>query len=456
MKKPNHRRNHLLQRKRERKRLKRLKSKSKYKGLLSVYERVQLHQIDIDKKVVSNFKSNIYNYLEDEGFITGSEKNNTKITIPKSFNLCENYGQTVKIIRDIVYSMKHNMGEEIEINFSKCQNVDQSALFLLQITRLELQDDFSDLDKRMKVLSSKIKFKVVQSSNPKVNLHLLLCGYLPGANLKDGIVPIDTIGFVKGSKSQKHYFENKKGIIGTRIVNYLNRCLFDNGHSLTATGKNELGNMIGEILNNAEDHSPLNTWYVTANYYQDKDSKGSEKKSQVGVLNLSFLNFGYSIYEGLEQTKDENIEVYSYLDDAFNTLEKGSFTKENLFTLYALQDGVSRLKFEDNSRGTGTMTFINCFYSIGDYENKDRLISPQLSVLSGKTQLFCTNKYRPQQQSNGDFLLSLNKENDLTLPPDKKNLHSLRQKFPGTILSVRFCLNNEHMKDKFEISNERK
>lgn len=160
------------------------------------------------------------------------------------------------------------------------------------------------------------------------------------------------------------------------------------------------------------------------------------------------MNFGFSIYKGLEETKEKNSEMYNALDQLYRSLGVVSFSRENLFTLYALQDGISRLKFEDESRGTGTMTFINCFYAIGDYENTERELAPQLSILSGTTQLICNNKHRPQKTETGNFLFTLNRENSLQKPPDSENLLSLKHDFPGTILSVRFCLNSSNIQKK--------
>lgn len=446
MKKPNVHKDYLLQRKREKKRLKRLRKPRYFHGLNSVFIKEQNFRISVDKKIASNFKSSLYSFLVETKFITGYEKSKLSIQIPKEFSLSENYNKTIETIKDIIYSLWKNVGKEVELDFTNCQVVDQPALFLLQILRLELSNDLLSLDKRLSVLSSKTKFKITESKIQSVNLDLFLCGYLPKVSVKKGLQPIDTLGYIKGSKSQKHFLENRKGIIGTNIVSYIDKCLMHNSYSLTADGKGTLGNMIGEILNNAEDHSPLNTYYVTANYYIDK----GENNENVGILNLSFMNFGYSIYEGLEQTQNDNKEVYSFLNERFIELGKVPFSKENIFTLYALQQGVSRLKYQDKSRGTGTMTFINCFYSIGDYENTARELSPKLSILSGTTHILCNNKYRPFKSSDGSFLLSLNSENDLNKPPDDKNVLSLKYNFPGTILSVRFCLNEAHIQKKLE------
>ena len=458
MKKIYHTSEQLLFVKHERKRLKRLNKNVQYKGIYngikSVYLKEHNFRISVDKKIISTFKSNLYNYLVEQKFLVGSENLTTKIKIPKIFSLCDNYDTTIEVIRDIIASMWDNAGKEIVVDFSECKAVDQSALFLLQIIRLEIESDFNSLDKKLSVLKTKTTFDFIRSSESSVNLHLLLGGYLVDANLDNGIKPIDTLGYIKGSKSQKHYFENKKGVIGTRILNYIDKCLMDNLHCLTPTGKNDIGNMITEILNNAEDHSPLNTYYVNATYYVD-DPDESNLESHVGVLNLSFLNFGYSFYEGFEETKEQNSELYCSLDKAYTNLGNVPFSKENLFTLYALQDGISRLKFEDKSRGTGTMTFINCFFTIGDYENIERSLSPQLSILSGSTQLICDNKYRTFEHDNGYFSLSLNRENDLNIPPDKDNLKSLKYRFPGTILSVKFCLNKNQIQNKIN-GNENK
>lgn len=52
--------------------------------------------------------------------------------------------------------------------------------------------------------------------------------------------------------------------------------------------------------------------------------------------------------------------------------EKGDicFTKDDLYTLYCLQEGISRLKYEDESRGRGTMNFIRAFITLGSFGEK--------------------------------------------------------------------------------------
>lgn len=447
MKKPDPLIQNALQNKREKKRLKRLRKSIIYRGKMSVYEKIQNFQVVHDKRIINQFQSKVYKFLLDKNFITGTESRDRKILFPKIFSLCDNYSESVQSIRNMVFAIWKNAGQTIELDFSKCTKVDQSALFLLQILRLEILGELIKLEKGLKILSARVKFDIEKSAEQSVNFNLFLCGFLSNVEATNDMIPIDTIGYIKGTKSQKSYLENRKGVIGTKIVTYFDKCLRNNLYTLTPKGKNELGNMIGEILNNAEDHSPTNTYYVTANYYIDKGTASNENDA-VGVLNLSFMNFGYSIFEGLEQTKLENFETYDFLEGVYEQCGTKKFSKENMFTLLALQDGVSRLKFEDKSRGTGTMTFINCFYEIGDYQNLERSLLPQLSILSGTTQLICNNSYRPFSDDKGNYFLSLNRDNDLTKPPDPKNLMDVKHGFPGTILSVRFCLSRGHIQKK--------
>jgi len=80
-----------------------------------------------------------------------------------------------------------------------------------------------------------------------------------------------------------------------------------------------------------------------------------------GVCHLTIFNFGQTIYEGLktEQTSGEmknRLRSMSKLHEGYFGI--GGWDEECLWTLYALQDGVSRFydKVKSPSRGTGTIS----------------------------------------------------------------------------------------------------
>jgi hypothetical protein len=407
-------------------------------------------KIKLEEKIIKNYKSKFFDYLVFKRFITGQETAVTNIAIPLGFCLNNYYNETIDILKEITYSVWLNKGKSITIDFTNCKFVGHSALFLLQILRLELTSEFEKLDKRLTVLQTKSDMKIIKSLEHAVNLDLLMCGFLmDNIEVEKHIKPINTLGYLKGQKAQKHYLENRKGKNAKTIVDYINNCLKNNSYELSIDGEKNILDMVGEILSNAEDHSPFNTYYVTANYKQFHYEDGS----MVGELYMSFLNFGFSIYEGFVETKDDNKELYDELKKGSEMIKMSvPFSEDNLFTLYALQDGVSRLKFKDQSRGTGTMKFLNCFFEFGDYHNNEKKHSPNFSILSGKTQLICDNKYKPFIK-NGEYFLSLNDDKDLSLPPSKEHLKNLDFNFPGTLLSVSAFLNNEHITKKITSEN---
>jgi hypothetical protein len=434
-----------IRNKRNKKTNKRNVKSRRFKGKHSSYTKELQFRITKDQRIISSTKSVFWDFICAQEFIDGQEDKSLEIHIPQVFSLKRTYSLTVKTIKDIIASMMHYKGKEIIINFNKCIKVDHGALFFLQILRLEVQLDLRKLNSKLRVLSTDTTTKIIKSINDDVNLNLFLLGFISEIKLENNIEPIHSLGFLKGTKSRTDIIENRKGIITSNIVNYLDNCLNLNNLKIKPQGKNKLSNMIGEILNNAEDHGIFNNYFVTANYHIIKNP---DIKNNVGILFLSFLNFGPSIYDGIENNKEENREMYNRLEDEFLRLNDKHFTKENIFTLYALQDGVSRLKYQNSSRGSGTMTFINSFYDIGDYENGTNSITPHLSIFSGKTHVFCTKDYRPYTTTNGNSIISLNDSNDLRKPPNKNNLKLLTEKFPGTILTFKFCLNRHHIEQK--------
>ena len=210
-------------------------------------------------KFLNFFRSPLYAFFIAKNFITGEEDDSPQIKIPSDFSFYSNYDVAINVLRQFIAAIFIRGAKEITLDFSKCTNVDQAALFVLQILRLDFQNEFEKLDKRLAVLSTKLIVKPIKSENANVNKLLFVTGILSQVDLKlEGLMPMTTTGYYKGIKTQKHYTENRKGIIGTRIVAYINDCLARHSYSFNADGVNYLDGLISEVLNNAEDHSPFN------------------------------------------------------------------------------------------------------------------------------------------------------------------------------------------------------
>ena len=435
--------------KRERKELNRRRKGRSYINPYNKNERVSTsYRRKIDDDFIKRNTNQLFSFLKNSGF---SSAPNHYIKIEKDFSIfinAEKAFEQLAVINSSIYFLKDSV---IHIDFSNCENTDLHTLFILRVIANEHRHNQLMLQKKIMTKSVITLIKVTNSKFSEVNKRLLAAEIVSRISTKiEEMMPVSRMGFHVGTGSQSHYAENKKGATATKIIKYItDNCLSKYQYKLSSREKNNLVSLISEVLNNAEDHSLQNRWYATGSLFEDNRVINDPNKDIIGELSLTIMDFGQSFYDGLEETKEQNSEMYQELNDLYETVIKcpgGShFSKENYFTLYALQEGVSRLKFDEESRGTGTMKFIHSFLNISDYEDFDKKYQPYLAILTGNTLLKCDNRSKPYV-IDGLNLLSLNKERNLRIPPEKENLKSLQTKFPGTLLAVKIYLKREHLK----------
>lgn len=420
-------------------------------------ERIYHFQLSKEREIFKNRKESFFTKFGN--FITpGSGL--IEIEIPEEFCLCTNFSSAFATIKEFASSIYDYVGFEVTLNFSRCRMVDTAALFLLQVIRLDLQEIITKMGARFPLLSLKTDVKIITSKTPDVVRLLLTTGFpidvdrFNSENQEEiGMQPIDDLGLLKGNSKQQAILENRKPVAITRIVKYLNQCLDRHGYQLQAGDANSVEGIIGEVLSNSEDHSNTDCWYITANFSGDLRD-GPAK--MVGELNITILNFGLSFYEAFEKTKKVNHQLYQKVSDLVSKNRANhpsmKFDDEQLFTLIMMSDQISRLKYKEDSRGTGTIKFLNAFIEIGDFEDKRNGYVPILSLITGNTQLICDNQLKPFAKETV-YCLSLNPEMDLNLPPKESHLKILKDKFPGTILSVKIYLNKQHLDKKYGGAN---
>lgn len=366
--------------------------------------------------------------------------------IPEKFSLKLNYEESYDFILSIALRLYTGSEKKISLDFSSCKYTDVATCFFLKVVIDEYLSYLQSLQRKLSYYDVTKSVDIIYSKSNNVNILLLVLGFIPRASDKDvELKPIMGTGMMKGNKKLNQYQKNTKSLVTSRIVNFFKECILRHGFEITPLGINNLEGIITEILNNCEDHGHTMPWFATGVFFE----QGLDKET-VGELNINIFNFGDSIYDGFEKTKHENKVIYEDLEKTHNFISENyqhEFSRESLFTLYSLQDGISRLKYDSESRGSGTMKFITSFIEIGDYENPKKGLIPDLTILSGNSKLICTKNYKPFQVS-GRYFISLNDESDLTIPPKKECLSNLNTKFPGTLLSVKVYISNENIVKK--------
>ncbi len=390
--------------------------------------------------IIRFFSSNFIRHLERAGYL---DKACTRriIQVPDEFSFKDDFDGCVRFFRQLLSSFYYGQGD-ITLSFKKCKHSTISAFSLLEVLLRELYRMKKAYNTSRYTKCSKVITAVHSEKDVKTNkyIHSFLQIKLPDKE-NDGS-RYYKLKLTDGR--QRNYRENPKTRVSSDVVAFINESTLEVGVELNETGKHAIDGLIGEVLGNAEDHSSRGSyWYVDGISFSEV-----QHSVEVVDVNLAILNVGLSMYEGFEETKEKNAKNYSKCQELYD-IHKSQFTitskfeRESLFTLYMLNEGISRLKYKDDSRGNGTMRFLESFIALGNFGNFNPKFKGLLNVISGHTVLSCDNDRSVYK--DGTFRkLSLNAEKNLHRLPDKKYLSYNKEYFPGTLLECHIYLNKDH------------
>lgn len=437
---------------------KNLKRLRKMKKILSNNNKI----LNADTKIKNCdiFKNNkLLSFLQSkEKFYKKANKKNQKIAIievPEVFSLSENVEESLKLIKN-VYMLTYSKGlEKIIIDHTKCQKIDVAASTLMDIIIMNLK---VELEKRKKGIRLSGNLPTGNTDRDKkvreilsisgIKRHLLNYEYY---NSLDVVKSMDWFG--GGKDYNSNITKIKKVGIGeasTKIVDYFNECLKTQGAELEKKGKQKLGLITGEVIDNCELHcGNFSQWYSLGHY--------SKLGTNYGECQIVIFNFGQTIYEGLKNSaSDETKKSLKDITKVHTPFFKitSNWDEEMLWTLYSLQDGVSRCRNEkiekEKDRGTGTIKLITSFQEIGETLDGQK---STMTIISGSTMIKVDDKYKMKKVDDRD-VIAFNKDNDLYKVPDKNNVIKLNSYFPGTIISMKIFLDEEYLKKIIERSGE--
>lgn len=227
---------------------------------------------------------------------------------------------------------------------------------------------------------------------------------------------------------------------GTKIIEYFQKCLLLHNVELAPQGVAHMADLVTEALGNSEEHGGV--WYAIGFYVQRKDSDS-------GTCHLVLFNEGNTIYESMSapNASEEIKRRVSALAEThmkrgwFGFGPRVAWDVEALWTLYALQQGVSSKLHERPSRGNGTVEVISAFAELAGPGRR-------MCILSGSSYILFDGQYSLGESTfEGDSrqVLAFNSSNDLEQPPDPGCVRALDGRYDGTIISLRFTLEKEHL-----------
>jgi hypothetical protein len=397
-------------------------------------------------------KSNrVINFLR-EGLVQTQQHtsftNRVTIEIPESFSLIDNPVETLQKLQTIREATCNPAIKEFIFDHRKCKFLELGASIAMDSMVLSAKNNrnliirgFAPTDPHVKEVfyyTGLYKSLGLDESPLRLNKHLY-----KRFNLVHG-----RAGKVEATKST---LAEK---VQSDLTVYFNDLLIEFGYELTNTAKAYLTQLVGEVIDNAEQHSEVGEWFIIG--YLDKEKN---------ICNIAILNYGLTICESLKRGTNSStslsiLQLFG-LRDAKRQLVKnlfeqhevyyGSDYSENEFwTVLALQEGVSRFNINADSvpRGFGTVRMIEFFQELsGSIKGDDLFDRPHMVLLSGTTMIRFDGTYLTKPIKFGNEvrnIIAFNEDNSLSLKPDHNFVVKMKTGFPGTILTMRFVMDKDY------------
>jgi hypothetical protein len=370
------------------------------------------------------------------------------LKVPKVFSLCDNCEESFDFLKMLFAALYKRNIEKVELDYANCTRIDVDAGLCMDIM---LSEFITYLDKGRRRGYEIWPLSIVPvNRTPAAERFLYTVGsynQIKGYSRK--YVGVRSLNLLKSDNTSKDVW-SKSELHQTKIVDYIKDCLSTMDRELSTDSEKELYQVLGETMNNAEEHSSLPFRYALGQF-EENDSDNSEE--HYGYFNFTILNFGHTIYDKFK--KGENVDASTIkrmeeLSEAYTKrgfFSKAEFEEETLWTLYALQEGVTST---GEKRGNGSIGYIDNFFKLkGDIEKDDESV---LMTMSGNTRITFDGTYKilkkdHPKRKKGYKIITFNEEGDIELKPDKKYVTFVPHYFPGTLITARILIKHNNTKN---------
>ncbi len=370
-----------------------------------------------------------------------SDDDDGKFFIPECFSLIENYEKSFDFLKRLFVVLYKAKVDKVILDYSKCKRIDVDASICMDMM---LVDFIYYLNQCRKIGHAVIPGGIHPIHFERDDIMKVLFSIGAYRNLKGLTIDykgVEALPVLINSKKYPNIWEISE-VHQTQIVEYIKKCLQHFDRELTIEAESEFYKVIGEVMSNAEEHATMPHRYAIGLFQEIHNTEGD-----FGIFNFSIFNFGNTIYQTFKSPDCLNKKAVAQMVAlSEDYTKKGLFTKaefeeETLWTLYALQEGVTS---KDKKRGNGAIQFIENFFKLkGDTENDN--IS-KLAIVSGNTRILFDGTYKVTEKPNiikgkkPYKMITFNKSGDITDKPDKTFVNFAPHFFPGTLISARILI----------------
>jgi len=380
---------------------------------------------------------------------------NGVIQIPSTFSLCNNPEDTMFALCQIVKAFFVEKDHiQVLFDYSECHSIGIEAQALLDVILSEFRMFRQKCANKPRLIAIDSFPKGFGGRN-MVDKDLQKLMFSVGSPANLGIKKKDFEDVLKLpmrshnalTRYDRENISFQKEIDTTEIVDHVISCLGKMRKTLTPEKKNALSTVVGEILINAEEHSTFHHRFSMA-FFREQNVNGKH----FGMFRFVILNFGGTIYEKFSKNDQCPPEVIARMKTLSQQYTRHKFFKENefeeetLWTLYALQQGVTSVP--GRRRGSGTIQFIRSFFNIKGSLEADNV--SKMVILSGNTEIIFDGKYGITERYDGKNrfnMMTFNESGNIEDVPDKEYVHHSKFFFPGTIITANILLNDNDVKE---------
>ena len=373
--------------------------------------------------------------------------------VPQTFSIIDNPEESYAFIKQAILALLFGKYKSVYFSYQNCQQLDVGAQVVLDIVKKEALSfinkcQHSQLTK-LKLRSAKeVGLTDVHQTIREIQKFLASVGSLAvHADVKlefEDIIPYRLCTHSRDERFNRMQSIRQKEIDTSNLADYVINSLARLNKKLSPEKIDDLCTIIGEILINAEEHSTTHN-RISIGYFQEKRTNDSH----VGIFRLEILNFGKTIYETFAEADRPNEDAITKMRRLSEKYTKNNwftgkkFEEENLWTLYALQEGITSIP--DKKRGNGCIQFIDSFFSLkGNDKASDE--KSKMTILSGNTYIIFDGTYRiTEKESDGQKFkfMTFNESGSIENLPDKNYVKYSDIYFPGTLISAKILLSED-------------
>ncbi len=382
--------------------------------------------------------------------------NNGIFKVPKQFTLLDNPKESYTFIKNILGALITQKYRIINLDYSECERLGLGAQVFLDIILKDVIKFFNRC-KRYKSTNPKVdEIGGINVVNENVQKLLFSVGspvILSNRSIRyKDIVPYKLCIHDREINGDPVKIREQKDLDTTKLVDYVLDSLKTLNRTLTSDKLDDLSTVIGEILINAEEHSTTKNRF-SIGYFHEMNGDGRH----YGVFRLVILNFGQTIYEKFKDPNCPNQSVVQKMRAISEKYNKRKFfvfkefEEETLWTLYAMQDGVTSVAPQRyKKRGNGSIQFIESFFNIkGPMKEFDDV--SKMTILSGNTNITFDGSYNITTGMIDDEeykYMTFNDSGSIEEKPDSRFVKYVNNYFPGTIISAKILFNEDDLIDE--------